>query len=267
MKRTATWLILTGMTLAGCRAASQSSADKPPESSGDDLTVEWFQMPPVERITSKDAIIPILKIDGAYYTACLGMEIPLQKSPEGLQWGLTPSPMAGTTIGYFGPSYPCSIHIVDRTRASFDPSYSPEAVPPVLMTKVDKPSGLLKTKARPPRKLDDFLGVYYPVWFPWVRMEIGKKGDLYWMLERDLVSSKPPYEWRTRGRAQIITPFTDGLGFFGMPGAPHTIAYNKDLNRFEIVRMDNGVRTPLAKVSSKKDVPLPPLSIGVPTWR
>jgi hypothetical protein len=260
MKRAAIGLTLIGVALAGCRTASESSANG-------SLTVEWFQMPPVGRITAADTLIPILTIDGDYYTTCLGMEIPLEKSPEGLQWGLMPSPMMGTTIGYFGPSHPCSIHIVDRTRASFDPSYSPEAIPPVLMTKVDKPSGLLKAKAAPPRKLDDFLGLYYPVWYPWVRVEIRKKDGLYYTVEQELASSEPPYGWRQRGRPQIITPLTDGLGFIGNPISPYRIAYDATLNRFEVVRMDNGVKTPLARVSSKKDVVLPPLSIGVPTWR
>ncbi len=267
MKRAATWLILIGMCLTGCRTATAPSAKESSESLNGSLTVEWFKLPPVERITTTDTLIPILKIDGACFTTCLGMEIPLRKSPEGFQWGLMPSPMSGTTIGYFGPSYPCSIHIVDWTRASFDASYSPDSVPPVLMTKVDKPSGLLKAAAGPPRTLDDFLGFYYPVWFPWTRMEIRKKDGLYYTVEQDLTSPKPPYEWRTRGRPQIITPFADGLGFIGGPGNPYNFAYNKALKRFELVRMDNGVKMPLARVSSKKDISLPPLPIGVPTWR
>jgi hypothetical protein len=267
MKRAATGLIFMGMVLAGCRSATAPSDPKSSESAQGSLTVEWFKMPPVERIATTETLIPILKIDGACFTTCLGMEIPLLKSPEGLQWGLAPSPMAGTTIGYFGPSYPCSIHIIDQTRASFDPSYSPTLIPPVLMTKTDKPSGLLKAKAGPPHKLDDFLGLYYPVWYPWVRMEIRKKDGLYYTVEKDLVSPKRPYEWRRRGRPQIITPFPDGLGFIGNPVSPYNFTYNKALKRFELVRMDNGVKTPLARVSSKKDIPLPPLPIGVPTWR
>lgn len=267
MKRAAMGLILVGMILAGCRTASESSATESSRSANSSLTVEWFKMPPVEKIAVQDTLIPIVQIDGVCYTTCLGMEIPLRKSPEGLQWGLMPSPMTGTTIGYFGPSHPCSIHIVDRTRASFDPSYSPEAIPPVFMTKVDKPSGLLKTRAHLPRKLDDFLGLYYPVWYPWVRVEIRKKDGVYYTVEQELASSKPPYGWRQRDRPQIITPFPDGLGFIGNPLSPYRLEYDKALSRYEIVRMDNGVKTPLARVSSKKDIALPPLSIGVPTWR
>ncbi|MGE5296293.1 MAG: hypothetical protein ACM3VT_15835 [Solirubrobacterales bacterium] len=267
MKRAAMGLILIGMVLIGCRTASEPSARKSSKSSNGRIAVEWFKMPPVEKITTTDTLIPILQIGDAYYTTCLGMEIPLQESPNGLQWGLTPSPLAGTSIGYFGPTYPCSIHIVDRTRASFDSSHSPDAIPPVFMTKVDKPVKLLKAKSGRPRKLNDFLGLYYPVWYPWIRMEIRKQAGHYWTVEQDLVSSKPPLEWRSTGRPVLITPFTDGLGFFGFPGGPLSLKYNEDLKRYELVRSDNGIKIPLAKVSPGKDAAIPPLPIGVPTWR
>jgi hypothetical protein len=266
MMRNAAWLILIAIGLTGCHKAAKSPAGEPSKSAKGSIVVEWFKMPPVPKVTQQDTLIPILRIGGTYLTTSRGMEIPLVKTAEGLKWGLAPSPLSDTIIGYFGPSYPCSIHIVDRTRANFDPSYNPDTVPPVLMTKVDKPAGLLDAKAPRPRKLDDFLGFYHPIWFPWVHMEIRKDGGRYWSVERSLASPKPPLQWAAQGRPQMITPMTDGLGFIGFPGGPSSLIYNEAQKRFELVRMDNGVKMPLAKVSGKKDVPLPALPIGIPAW-
>jgi len=272
MKHIAAGLIVLAVAAAGCHRTTGSPA-KPAKSAkstkpaGGKVTVEWFTMPPVPSVNPQDTLIPILTIDGAWYTTCQGMEIPLHKNPEGLTWGLLPSPLAGTTIGYFGPSYPCSIRIVDRTRAAFDQSYSPDTTPPVLMTKAEKPKGLLDAADRKPRKLDDFVGLYYPVWFPWVRMEVRKDGSRYISQEEALAGAKPPLRWMPQGRPQMLTPLADGLGFIGFPGDPHSLAYNETLRRFELVRTDNGIRMPVAKVSPEKKVALPPQPIGIPAWK
>jgi hypothetical protein len=266
MKRSIVWLVVLGIGLAGCHKGLKSSADKTSKPAKGSIEIEWYKMPATPRITRQDALIPIIRIDGSYYTAFRGMEIPLVKTAEGLKWGLSPSPLADTTIGYFGPSYPCSIRIVDRTRANIDSSYNPDTVPPILMTKVDKPAGLLDAKARRPKKLDDFLGFYQPIWLPWVHVEIRKDAGSYWSIQRNLTSPKPPLQWVAQGRPQMITPLTDRLGFIGFAGDPSSLVYDESLKRFELVRMDNGVRMPLAKVSGTKDVPLPALPIGIPAW-
>lgn len=73
-------------------------------------------------------------------------------------------------------------------------------------------------------------------------------------------------QWAPRGRAQMITPFADGLGFVGFAGDPHSLVYSETLKRFELVRADNGLKMPLAKLPPKKDITVPPLPIGIPTW-
>jgi|GEM_PF-2785969 len=265
MRQRAVWLIALGIGLVGChRATGPSSDSSKPDNRK--LVADWFQMPPVSGINRQNTLIPVLRIGGNYYTTYRGLEIPLQKTPEGLKWNLLPSPLADTTIGYFGPSYPCSIRVVDRTRVNLDPSYSPDAAPPVLMTKANEPDGLLEATAAKPRKLDDFVGVYYPVWFPWFRLEIRKDGNQYLSVEQVLASLEPPLQWTPRGRAQMITPFADGLGFVGFPGDPHSLVYNETLKRFELVRADNGLKMPLAKLPPKKEITLPTLPIGIPTW-
>ncbi len=149
MKGITAWLILVGVSLWGCQNPTTPSATETSESVAGYDMILWYKMPPVDRV-SHGALIPILKIGGAYYTVSHGLEIPLKECPEGLRWNLTPSTMSETVIGFHGPSYPCSIRIVDRQRANFDESYLPDKMPPVPMTKLDKPPGLLDTTARRP---------------------------------------------------------------------------------------------------------------------
>lgn len=270
MKAVAAGLILLGISLSGCQKSTAPSAGKPAEPVSVYEMEVWYKMPPVERVSDRDTLIPILKIDETYYTACRGFEIPLKESPEGLQWALTPSSMSETTIGFFGPSLPCSIRIVDRQRANFDDFYQPDEMPPITMTRVDRPSGLLDATARPPRTLDDFLGFYQPVWFPWVRIEIRKDGGRYWTVEHNPDSLEPPRVWKTRGEPDELTPLPDKLGFSSSSGGgdPRRLTYNEALKRFELVKTYPEIRIPLAKVapSPGTDAALPPLPIGIPAW-
>ncbi len=261
-------LLLVGLGLSGCQEATTRSTHESLASVNAYDMELWYKMPPVERVSHRETLIPILKIDGTYYTVCRGMEIPLKETPTGLQWALTPSSMSETTIGFHGPSLPCSIRIVDRQRANFDDFYLPDKMPSVPMTRVDKPSGLLDATARPPRKLDDFLGFYRPVWFPWVRWEIRKDGERYWEVEQDLDPPEPSGRWTTRGKPHELTPLPDQLGVTGFPGAPHRLTYNEALKRFELVKTDSEIRIPLARVvpSPGSDAALPTLPIGIPAW-
>ncbi len=268
MKGIAAGLILLGTSLSGCQEATTRSADDSLRFVNVYDMELWYKMPPVERVSYRETLIPILKIDGTYYTVCRGFEIPLKESPEGLQWALTPSSMSETTIRFHGPSLPCSIRIVDRQRANFEDFYHPDEMPPIPMTRVDRPPGLLDATARPPRTLDDFLGLFQPIWFPWVRWEIRKDGERYWEVEQNLDPPEPSGAWTTRGRPYQLTPLSDQLGFTGFPGAPHRLTYNEALKRFELVGVDSGIRMPLARVAPLPvtDAPLPPLPIGIPAW-
>jgi hypothetical protein len=268
MKVIAAWLILMGINLSGCATSATTPADEPSEPVSTYDMELWYKMPPVERVSHRETLIPILKMDGTYYTVCRGLEIPLKETTEGLQWALTPSSMSETTIGFRGPSLPCPIRIVDRMRASQDDFYLPDEMPPIPMMRVDRPSGLLDATARRPGTLNDFLGFYQPVWFPWVRWEIRKDGEQYWEVEQNLDPPEPSGRWTTRGKPHELTPLSERLGLTGFPGAPHRLTYNEALKRFELVKVDSGIRMPLAKVapSPATDAPLPPLPIGIPAW-
>jgi hypothetical protein len=242
-------------------------------SEGEDIdpVVGWYRLPrrnlQTRRVIPGQAtLIPILKIDGTYYSVCRGFEVPFKECPEGLEWALTPSSMVGTTIGFCRPSGPCYIRIVDAQRQTFEESYT--SVERQAITRVDKPSGLLEATARRPRSIDDFLGIYQPVWFPWYRLEIRKDGERYLLVEQEFRGFEPPVVWQTRGEPRELTPLPDRLGFTGFGGKqPHRLAYSEALNRFEFVRTDTGARMPLARVSpSSEEDAIPPMPIGIPAW-
>ncbi len=271
-KTIAAWLILVGISLSGCQKTCAPAAPESAKATDGDDVVVWYKMPPVDRVSRRDFLIPILRIDGAYYTVCQGFEIPLKEVPEGLQWALTPSSMSDTTIGFFGPSEMCFIRIVDRQRESFDDFYVADKVQPARMTRVERPAGLLDATARRPQTLDDFLGFYQPLWLPWARMEVRKDGPRYWITSQSLDPPEPSGTWTARDQPREITPLADRLGFSthfgGGPKEIFNLTYNDARRRFELIKMDYGIVTPLARVSPSpgSEATLPPLPIGIPAW-
>lgn len=269
MRGTVTCLIFIGVGLSGCQTSTPPSAKEYSESiNGDDMSV-WYILPPVKRITHSDTLIPILKIDGTYYTVCRGFEIPLKECPEGLQWGLTPSSMSETTIGFHGPSDVCTIRIVDRLRAGLDDFYLPDEMPPIRMTRTDKPSGLLDATAQRPRTIDDFLGLYQPVWFPGIRWEIRKEKQRYVAVDQELTSPQSG-AWKIHGEPYELALLSDRRGFTTNPSEkdPVNLTYNDALKRFELIKTKSGIRMPLARVSPSSGSAnvMPPIPIGIPAW-
>jgi hypothetical protein len=274
MKAIPVSLILIGMGLWGCQTSNAPSVNEDSESAHGDNMIVWYKLLPRDRMSRRvvppgGTLIPILKIDGSYYTVCRGIEIPLKECPEGLQWALTPSSMSETTIGFHGPSETCSIRIVDRQRANFDDFYLPDEMPALPMTRVDRPADLPDATAPPPQTLDDFLGWYEPAWLPWVRWEIRKDGQRYWAVEQQYQVVEQPAGWKGRGEPYELIPLPDELGFTGRPGRnPHRFAYNDVRKCFELVLLNSGARMPLARVtpSSGSDAGLPSMMIGIPAW-
>lgn len=265
MKIVATLLILIAISVSACHTLTEPSADER------DYLVGWYKLPARDResrevIPGPDTLIPVFKIDGAYYSVCLGFEIPLKECPEGLEWALTPSSMVGTMIGFDDASNEYYISIVDGQLGHHDQFYiSGEKRP---MTRIDKPSGLLDATAQRPRTNDDFLGWYQPVWFPWVRLEIRKDGEKYLSAEHEL---HEPGIWKTRVDPRELTPDPDRLGFTGFDRkSEHSLTYNEALKRFEITKTGSYVvRMSLAQVpppSPEVAVPLPTMRIGIPSW-
>jgi len=250
--------------------ASMRPAPLPPAGSGRDVMIGWYKLLDTRRegVRYRNALIPIFKIEGTYYTVCLGTEAPLKECPDGLEWGLKESSLAGTTIRYDNSSNTCSIRIVDSARQ--DEPYVAKEAPFVPMTRIEKPSGLLDATAPRPQTLDDFPGCYQPIWFPWLRLELRKDGDKYLMASQELDPRDRPGEWKSRSRPYELMPLSGRLGFASGPagGAPRTFAYNEALKRFELVLTNSGMKMPLAKVtpSTKTDAALLSMPIGIPAW-
>ena len=211
-------------------------------------------------------MIPVFKTDGIYYSVCLGFEIPLKECPEGLEWGVTPSSMVGTTIAFDEASNDYYIIIEDKQHQH--PHYISGKKRP--MTRIDKPSWLLDATAQRPRTNDDFLGCYQPVWFPGIGWEIRKNGEAYLVAEQEL---HEPGVWKTRGETRELTPLPDRLGLTGFDRRNrHSLTYNEALKRFELTKTTSPViRMPLARVPSPSlpegdTVPLSSMQIGIPSW-
>ncbi|MFB3896050.1 MAG: hypothetical protein ACE14V_07085 [bacterium] len=242
-------------------------AKSEPALSSRDYLLGWYEM------KGEKTLIPVLKINGTYYSVCRGFEVPLKVTDAGLEWGITPSSMTGTTIGYDPVSKRYYIAIKDSQASNFsDGRYG--IGEKQYLTKVQEPKGILSATSQPPRNLDEFLGWYQPVWFPWVRIEIRKDGNKYLSIEHELNKSGV---WELNGDRRDLTPLPDKLGFTGFDKKnKHNLAYNKTLQRFELIGKDNKtqpdiIRNPLARIPAPpateiepKSIPM--LRIGIPSW-
>ena len=234
-----------------------------------DNVVGWFEM------TGRDRIIPVFKVDGTYYSVCLGVEVPFKESPEGLEWAFAASNMVGTTIGFDEASNGYYIAVMDSQASKFteefpDGGYGNGEKQP--LTRIDKPSWLLDPTARPPRTNDDFLGWYQAIWIAGVRWQIRRDGETYLVEEQEL---HEPGGWKAEEEPRELTILPGGLGFTFHREDGIILTYNQARSRFELTRTTSPtLRVPLARVSppSSADgraVPLPAngVQIGIPSRR
>ena len=266
MKRAAILLILIALGVSGCGTLTEQSART------HDHLVGWYKLPARhyktrEIMPEPGTLIPVFKIDEAYYSVCRGYEIPLRECPEGLAWAFLPSSMKGTKIGLDERSKEPYM-IIEDARAQYEGDYSTSGEKQ-FMTKIDKPSWLPDTTSKPRRTNDDFLGWYQPVWFPFVRWEIRKHGERYISAEQELNEQGI---WKARVEPHEITPLPDRLGFTGFDRKRrNSLTYNEALKRFELTKTGSCViRMPLARVSpspsSEGGAVPPPMGIGIPSW-
>lgn len=243
------------------------SAEPEKASSSRDYLLGWYKM------NGEETLIPVLKIQGTYYSVCRGFEVPLKECPAGLEWGISPSSMTGTTIGFDQVSKRYYIAIKDSQASNFsDGKYG--VGEKQYLTKVQEPKGILSATSQPPKNLDDFIGWYQPIWFPYVRIEIRKDGNKYLSIEHEINKSGV---WELNGDRRDLTPLPDNQGFTGFDKKnKHTLAYNKTLQRFELIGKDtktqpNIIRNPLAHIqrpssAEKEPSSIPKQKIGIPTW-
>jgi hypothetical protein len=264
---------MLGLALAGCTRPEGSSHDN---FRGD--YCGWFNLPArnerKEIIHGDNTLIPVFRRDGTYYSVWLGFEVPLNASPEGLEWALTPSSMTGTKIGRDAASKGYYLAVKDSQASNYsDGRYG--VGEKELLTRTGRPPSLLRAKARPPRSNDDFLGVYQPVWFPQVRIEIRKAGGRYFSQTLEF-GGPPPGMWRALVEPVEELPLPGQLGFYLKQDRGERLIYNEDLKRFELVVEREGmtpsvIRSPMARVpthsqSGNYSVSAPTLKIGIPSW-
>ena len=240
-----------------------------------DHLVGWFNLPQRhygtrEVLPGPGTLIPVFKIDGAYYSVARGFEVPLNECPGGLEWGPADSSMKGTMIGVDEASNAPYI-VIDDANAQYEADASTRGEKQ-FMSRSDPPSGLRDPTTTAPRTADDFPGWYEPVWFPWVRIEIRKEGDRYVSRSHEF-HGPDPGAWTADDGVRELVPLPDEPGFSGFErhGGP-SLVYNKTLKRFELVMGTSPIlRMPLARVSSPYspeggERPPTTMRIGIPTW-
>ena len=251
-------LLLLLVVLAGCQNLEPVRYVDP----ADPLT-GYFQIQQRRRNRKEPAtIIPVLKIDGTYYSVCRGFEVPFERTSVGLEWDIEPSSMTGTTIGC-RPGGNYFIIIRDSLSEDFTGETSrPHNTGPRSMTRISEPASLLDPTASRPRSNDDFVGCYMPRWFPYYKITIRKEGETF-LAEAVILISK---EWAPDQKVVELMPFSDRIGFSNFDKR-HSIEYNERLNRFEMVKATTPpLRMPLVRVNPAAPPPEPILIIGVPSW-
>jgi hypothetical protein len=264
---------LLGLAILGCTRPGGSFRDS---FRGD--YCGWFKLPArTERkqiVPGDDTLIPVFQRGGTYYSVWRGFEIPFRACPEGLEWALTPSSMAGTKIGWDAKSKTYYLAVMDSQADNYsDGRYG--IGEKESLTRTGKPSGLLPAKARHPRSNDDFLGAYQLVWLPQARFEIRKEGERY--VSQKLEFSGPsPGTWKASAELTKILPLPDQPGFCFEQDRNIRLVYDENLKRFELVverkeMTPSVIHAPLARLpahswSGDGSDSSPMLKIGIPAW-
>ena len=262
------------MMLAGCQSGVAIVDDAP-----DDPLVGWFRLvSPDSRYTPPERIIPVIRIDETYYSACRGFEVPFKAtSPGRLEWDFAPSSMEGTKFICDMDAGSHYIVIEDRMRSSVSEENS-ESIGKLgfqlgqmtPLTRIDRPAFILDQKASPPRNNDDFVGWYMPVWFPYYKVEIRKDGDKYWSAY--YYKADDGNQWQQQGKPAELAAMPDSPGLVYADGKNrNAIIYNKRLKRFELAMMDKdpALKMPLARIDQPpqtEKAPPPRKAIGIPAW-
>jgi len=194
-------------------------------------------------------LLPVFRSDGVYYSACMGVEVPLEECPEGLE-------RSNITIGFDSTANAHFMKITDpRTWLYAEGSVPVEKRP---MTKTVKPSWFRgpmdQGPAERPETNDDFLGWYQFVWQPCMRAEIRREGERYFLATGYVDESGAWKPDEGLENPAELTPITDALGFEvkkGLDLEGMRIVYDESLKHFELIREESSsiFRAPLTRVS------------------
>lgn len=253
---------------AGCRTGGTVVAAPGPR---DDL-IGWYKLPnrhyrTREIMPGPGTLIPVFKHDGAYYSVTRGIETPFKVCPAGLEWGLLPSSMEGTTIGLDAVTKEPYI-IIEDSNAQYEGGNSTSGERQ-FMFRTARPAGLLDPTAAAPKRLDDFIGCYQPVWLPVLRWTVRKEGAV-WQVAVQVAKADGTWSalQQEGGRGE---PLSGRLGFaWGRGGEVAQLVFNHALNRFECRYADGRLCLPLARVAPElppeTGLSSPRMTIGIPSW-
>ena len=255
--------LLVCLFFAGCNS---SGKNKP--GMYEDRIIGWYRLGEVIEnpdINNKQKIVPIFKRSNEFYTICRGFEMPLRRSPVGLVWDFKPSSMEGTSFLFCGPSWPCNLKVYDSQLVGMD-WYEPGKK--YRLTKIPDPECLSDIKEEKPVGIDDFVGEYTPIYFPYYKIIISKKEDvfLHQYSQVGVISGKP--EWSAPSRPIKIEPLDENNGFLVVENrAKNYLMYSEQLERYEVIIGQTGLRCPLRKIEEDSgDFNLPEVEMGIPSW-
>ena len=267
--------LLAVTTLPGCTSTQESrnvrtapggSETASRGNSGHDHFVGYFNLPDRNWTTGGvvpglGALIPVLKHGDAYYSVCHGAEVPLKTPPKGLEWGLAPPTLAGTTIGYDDAADEYYIRIWDNAPSMHGAWEESPLNEPGMRRKlipIDRPAWLGDATTDPPQTLDDFVGYYRWLWGPAICHDIRKTGDDFFAR---MYGPMPGED----DEPKKLNPLEGELGFDCSAWSDSDdgrLIYNHACKRYELVfRVDKAspclVRFPLVRIPFEK--------IGVPS--
>lgn len=253
MTRAMPLMFILGLAATGCGPASH------------DNLLGWYRLPSYDAnqrvLPGPGTLIPIFKRDGVYHSTCRGFEVPLKKSPDGLEWAPLPSSMEGTRVGLDQASGRPYILIRDLLRQG----EWWEGMQ--FMERIEKPLWLLDPTTKPPKSLDDFLASFIPAWAPYFRWTVYKEGDKYGV--RGEYLEEKGWKLHPEESAALI-PLAGQLGLAWKKGKVSLI-FSSALRRYECVMGDETsakLRMPLVRTGGGHESPTvpPPMSIGIPSW-
>ncbi len=257
-------IFLASLLFSGCQLFKKKTV-----AMYDDRIIGWYKLSTKTIddavVEDDDTLVPILKRNKQFYTICRGFEMPLNTCSAGLEWGFTPSSMEGTMFVFCGPGWPCHLKIYDRQKAVFD-WYEPGKK--YKLIKVAEPEGLSYTVESAPENSDGFIGIYQPVYFPWMRVEISKEADKYNYKYSELRIVQEEAKWIAMGMAESVLPLDEAQGFLVIyQKAKNYLLFSKELSRFEVIIGSTGLRMPMVKLTSSEETPqVPKVNLGIPSW-
>lgn len=239
-----------------------------------DSLIGWHELPnrhfqTREVLPGPGTLIPVFKVDGAYYSIARGFEVPLKPCAEGLEIWPARHGMKASIIGFDEKEGRVYIIINDYMSSCMIEWWVADEKR--FLEKAEAPSWLPDSiEAKAPETNDGFIGFYQPVWYP-IRIEVKKDGGKYLTNDYGLDSQ---CLWKPRHPFDEIAPLPEGLGFsLGKGNEKARLIYNESRRRYEITLGDASclARMPLERIPSL-DAPWKPLyspksgGVGIPVW-